>query len=131
MKLAIALASALLAGCATTNQTPLVFGETITLGVAIGAGTTEGGELTLGFKTRDIAIVPVMYTDGTSPKTLMSDIKGADKSESKDALSVLGQFSSNTDAKAAKVGLGKFFATGAAASSLAAGFRKSLETPEK
>jgi hypothetical protein len=51
------------------------------------------------------------------------------KSEGTDALSVLGQFSVDTNSKTADVGLGKFFATGLAAQKLADGFSERLAGP--
>jgi hypothetical protein len=51
------------------------------------------------------------------------------KSEGSDALSVLGQFSVETNSKTADVGLGKFFATGLAAQKLADGFGERLAGP--
>lgn len=56
-------------------------------------------------------------TDGTLTKTNPSK-----ELSSKDSLSVLGVFSTDTSAQTRTVGIGKFFATGAAAQRLAEGF---------
>lgn len=137
-----------LAGCSSmpTNM-PLIFGETVTVGISIGASTADqGADLTVGFKSKDIAIVPVttksdgsealtatVTSTGPSEKAVigpdgkMELTKPEKTSQSVDAFSVLGQFSSTTDAGARQVGLGKFFATGNAAVQLAGGFKECLK----
>ena len=124
MRIIAVVASVALAGCATPNASmPLMFGESITFGVSIGSSTAEQGvDLTLGFKSRDIALVPVVGPNGASIESAVVDANG----KATDAYSVLGQFDSKTDGTGAKVGLGKFFATGTAAATLADGFAKSM-----
>jgi hypothetical protein len=116
----------LLSACAEIPRNmPLVFGETLTFGASISGSTTDQGvEVTIGFKSRDIALVPVAIErrDGTIDK-LSAGISAGNT----DAFSVLGQFDSKTAAgTSAEVGLGRFFATGSAAQVLAAGFRCKL-----
>jgi hypothetical protein len=91
--------------------------------------TTQGAELTLGYRDFDIAIVPVAVTDGAGQIALIQgDVRGTGTDRGKDALSVFGHFGATTEAgTTAKIGLGKFFATGLAAQHLAVGFAEQLE----
>jgi len=114
----LALASA---GCATNRAMPLLFAQSQTLGVSIGGTAQEqGAELTLGYRDSDIAVVPVSVPQAGGTNTQLNASGGCDTDT--DAFSVLGQFKAETNAKSAKVGLGKFFATGIAARRLADGF---------
>jgi hypothetical protein len=122
-----------LAGCSSfPNNMPLVFGEDITLGISIGASATnQGGDLTLGFKSKDVAIIPVIAASGVTPTLIQSEITNSaignqPEKKTKDAYSVLGTFSTTTDSNGNKVGLGKFFATGQAATYLAGGFAAAM-----
>ena len=114
--------------CAPGTNTPLLFGQTQTLGVAINGSTVQqGAELTLGYRDLDIAIVPVTVTQQTGAVTQIKSTADPDPNQKfEDALSVLGQFEASTSASAPQVGLGKFFATGSAAKVLADGFAKKL-----
>lgn len=141
-----------LTGCASDlpRNMPLVFGEAITVGIGIGASTADqGGDFTLGFKSKDVAIIPVVaYDNDGSPVQIQADIsdttsgdestettadskivtrKPVTKTINKDSYSVLGQFGSVTDGAGKRVGLGKFFATGAAALQLSEGFAACLK----
>ena len=116
---------ALLTGCSTVENMPLIFGQSQTVGISISSSAADqGGEFTLGYKDRDIAIVPVTVKQSNGDSTLVKSTV----SNSQDAMSVLGQFEINTGTHAnnANVGLGKFFATGVAAQQLATGFKKKL-----
>lgn len=140
-----------LVGCASDlpRNMPLVFGESITFGVGIGTGTADQGvDLTLGFKSRDVAIIPVVaYKQDGTPEKLLAMITSKTASDKAtttekdkktvqdnlrtenpniDAYSVLGQFSTETDGKGRRVGIGKFFSTGNAATRIAEGFQKCL-----
>ncbi len=116
---------ALLGGCASSGTSmPLVFGQSHTVGLSIGGSAADQGvDLTLGYKDKDIAIVPVTVAQKGGANTQIKSSAGAGH---EDALSVLGQFELNSDAKQADVGLGKFFATGIAAKTLADGFKEKL-----
>lgn len=50
------------AGCTNLPKNmPLVFGESITVGISIGATTADqGADFTVGFKSRDVAVIPVV-----------------------------------------------------------------------
>ena len=120
------VAGAALAGCATNQPLPLLFGQTHNVGIVISGSTAEqGAELTLGYRDRDIAVVPVAVPQEDGKYTQLSStvphetIPGA---VAKDAFSVLGQFDVKGETTPVQVGLGKFFATGLAAQKLADGF---------
>ena len=126
-----ALGALLIDGCASQSNLPLIFGQSHTVGISIDGNATEGGAgLTIGYKDRDIAIVPVTVQQANEERTQLEATvaKGYSKDQQiagqdKDAFSVLGQFELNTETGSqAKVGLGKFFATGLAARRLADGF---------
>ncbi|MBI2305843.1 MAG: hypothetical protein HYU78_00940 [Rhodocyclales bacterium] len=150
--LSLAAVALTVAGCATDvpRNMPLVFGESISVGISVGTPAADGGgEFTLGFKSRDIAVIPVVvYDNAGNPQRLRAENdqkEAVEKSEtkraegtltttqpkkeitSKDAFSVLGVFSTDTSAQSKTVGIGKFFATGTAAQRLADGFSKCLE----
>lgn len=148
----LAIGALALSGCASDmpRNMPLVFGESITVGIGVGASAADnGGDFTLGFKSKDIAVIPVVVYDQAGNPTLVqaendernqaakavqgagdsktTTTKPAEKVSSKDALSVLGVFSTDTSGTGRSVGIGKFFATGAAAQRIAEGFSNCLE----
>lgn len=123
-----------LVGCSSDfpRNMPLLFAETNTVGISIAATTgDQGGDFTLGYKSRDIAIVPVVVL---KPDGSVEQIKGkethpsgsANPQEFEDAYSVLGQFDTKTAGTGHQVGLGRFFATGQAAVYLSEGFQAQL-----
>jgi hypothetical protein len=124
--LSIAATVAALSGC--TSSPSLVFGQSHTVGISMsGAASEAGAELSIGYKDRDIAVVPVAIVkkDGTlnADGMVNSQVSSVNtEGYDTDSLSVLGQFEVNTNAKEATAGLGKFFATGLAAQKLADGF---------
>lgn len=115
-------------GCSEVPNPPLIFGQTHTVGITIaGSPAEQGGELTLGYRDRDLAFVPVSVTQSDGSVTQVESHafggqRDGDARPDKDALSVLGQFDVSTEGQTAKIGLGKFFATGLAAKRLADGF---------
>lgn len=121
-------AAAALAGCASSpGTTMLVFGQTTTIGIAVGGSVTDqGATFSLGYQDRNFAVVPatVQQADGGATQ-VRSIASGEGQQTSEDALSVLGQFDVQSSADGAgrvDIGLGKFFATGLAAKVLADGF---------
>jgi len=122
MSLAVAGAAMSLAGCAGSTL-PVVFADKTVLGVDI-SGSEQGADLSLGFKTRSLSIVPVAVrqkdADGNVTKIELIVGKGQDK-DVRDSFSTFGNFTTNTGVQgvAASVGLGRFFATGVAAQALA------------
>ena len=110
----------ILSGCASNQDLPLIFGQSQTVGISIGAGASDqGADFVLGYKDKNVAIVPVTVKDSDGGSVQVASKSGE---EFEDALSVLGQFEVKTDTSQGNVGLGKFFATGAAAKSLSDGF---------
>jgi hypothetical protein len=118
-------AAALLAGCVTQDASiPLIFGQQQTFGVSMGGdASSQGVEMTVGFKDRNIAVVPVVAKNASGG---LVHVRSVATEGFNDAYSVLGQFSAEADSTAGKVGLGKFFATGLAARNLAEGFADAM-----
>lgn len=144
--LAAVSGSLILGGCADQQYMPLVFGQSDTLGISISGSTTEqGAELTLGYKGRNIAIIPVVVkqADGTVINVFATRKGGTNKeggtnADFVDALSVFGQFEAAASGgtatgtqPAVQASLGKFFATGLAALNISEGFAKKLENEGK
>jgi hypothetical protein len=117
--IALPLAASLLSGCASWERNPpLLFGEVQTIGISVGGSAPEqGGSITVGYRSQDIAIVPATIAQGADANT---QVKATAGEGFVDALSVLGQFEATVES--ARVGLGRFFATGQAAKKLADGF---------
>jgi hypothetical protein len=121
-------ASSVLSGCASTLDPPLVFVQTTSVGIT--AATTGGQatpELTVGYRDVDVALVPVTKGD-----RVIGSAAPGHTGQFADSFSVLGQFDVGVAAKTGLVpgvSLGKFFATGAAASTLAEGYRCQLGAP--
>jgi hypothetical protein len=111
----IGVAACLLVGCAT-EEIPLVFGQAQTVGMTMaGSAPEQGGEFTFGYRDKNIAVIPTKS---------LSQAPDANGNAHQDALSVLGQFEVEAGAdEGGSVALGKFFATGLAAKTLADGFR--------
>lgn len=125
-RLVVLVISLVLTGCATGPDTPLIFGASNTVGISIGASAREQGvDFVVGYKGQDFAMVPVtaVKPDGGSLQ-LGGTVQGNDF---KDAFSVFGHFSLNAGSEVAKrQSIGKFFATGLAASNLSEGYREKL-----
>lgn len=118
------MAACTAAGCATDAGTMLIFGQTQTVGITIGGTAADQGvEFTLGYRDKNFAIVPATVRQSNGDST---QVRSVASPGFEDALSVLGQFEVSTNSKTADVGLGKFFATGTAAKTLADGFKAKL-----
>ena len=116
---------AVASSCADIKNPPLLFGQTQSVGISVSASAPDqGGELTIGYKDRNFAVIPVTVAqkDGAS-----TQIKSTAGNEHQDALSVLGQFEVSASAPEGAASLGKFFATGNAANKLADGFKDKLK----
>lgn len=124
--LSVVLGAAVVAGCGSVPNPPLIFGQTQTLGVTVaGSPASQGGEFTVGFRDWNFALVPVTVTQGDGTVTSLTASANPDgNSQFEDAFSTLGQFEADAEGGpgTAKVRLGKFFATGLAAKVLADGF---------
>jgi len=120
-----------LAGCGNADSSHLVFGQRIIVGLTISASAPEqGAELSLGYKDHNIAVIPVAIKkeDGTYQPLGSYNDAPANVAPASDAYSTLGQFEMNTgEDGTVSVGLGKFFATGIAAQTLADGFKESMK----
>ena len=121
---AFAATGAVLVGCTTTGTPPLIFGQAHIVGISASAGTSgQPGDFTLGYKSYDLAIVPVI-AESNGQNT---QIESASPNGAIDALSVLGQFAVKSGAgSTANTSLGEFFSTGSAAQVLAVGFATNL-----
>lgn len=108
-------------GCAQNQHMPLIFAQSQTVGISIGGTTADQGvEFTLGYKDKNVAIVPIAIPDKDGNLGSVGSTSGVGFD---DSYSVLGQFELSTSTNTTgNVGLGKFFATGAAAKALADGF---------
>lgn len=111
-----------LVGCGSTL--PLVFTDKTTLGIEASGGGEGAPEISLGFKTTSVAVVPVAVRrqgeNGAVAEVVPLQAHAANGST--DAYSTFGNFTTDTSAGAATatVGLGRFFATGIAAQNIAA-----------
>ncbi len=120
----IVLFATVLSGCAANQNLPLIFGQSQTVGISIGAGASDqGADFVLGYKDKNIAIVPVAIEVSEGNYAQVGSMSGENFD---DSFSVLGQFEVSSDTSEGNVGLGKFFATGAAAKALADGFSSKL-----
>ncbi len=124
-----------LAACGNVDSAHLVFGQQHTVGLTIaGSGPTQEAELTLGFKDKNIAVVPVAVKneDGTYTKLGGGIPEGENGGSAADAYSTLGQFELKAGSDSGpNVSLGKFFATGTAAQVLSQGFADKLSGVNK
>lgn len=114
------------AACATQPNT-LIFGSNDSLGLTVAGGAAEGGgEITLGYRSHNIAISPVVRTeqDGTTrPLGGNEPMVGPNQRGGSDTYSVLGSFGLDaTSSTETTISLGRFFSTGLAARELARGF---------
>lgn len=113
-------ALAALMGC-KSGTPPLIFGQAHVVGISVDTGTSgQPADFTLGYKSYDLAIVPVIAPAGTQINSFSSN-------NAVDALSVLGQFNVNSGSSGGgTAALGEFFSTGTAAQVLALGFATNL-----
>lgn len=105
------------------SNPPLLFADYTSFGLQLGTEVAgAGGSVTLGYKARSVAVVPVSAVDidGSAKQRRSSD------ADSKDALSVFASFESASGAGSGKVELGQLFATGIAAQELTNGYKCKL-----
>ena len=135
--------------CGNQDAAHLVFGQQQTLGLQVALTAPEqGGTFSLGYKDRNIAVVPVAIKKGTDGAydrlgstnnygvyvdengKVVRDPNAGEVGDRNDAYSTFGQFEIGVDANGnavtPTVSLGKFFATGIAAQTLAEGFKAKL-----
>jgi len=122
------LASASLAAC--TVNPPLMFGDLATIGLQIGSDAAgSGGSVTLGYKDRSVAIVPLSVLDENGKAWALR----AHDREAGDALSVFAVFKSSGQEDAKTVSIGQVFSTGTAAQRLTQGYEcylKQVKCPD-
>ena len=110
-----------LTGCGSTF--PLVFTDKTTLGLEASGGGEGAPEITLGFKTTSVAVIPVAVRgkDQTSGVTDVMPLQAKAADGSRDAYSTFGNFTTDSGVQttSVSVGLGRFFATGIAAQKIA------------
>lgn len=130
MRKLIALLALVVSACTETNgNSPLIFGQGVTVGISVGASPTAANtpDITIGVKQADLAIVPtvvpkdVPLANKDSRMILANGVPEKGGSSEYDALSTFGSFSNTT--KTGEVQLGIFFATGIAAQNLSRGFQ--------
>ena len=128
--LLLASSIAVIAGCSADQETPLIFGQLDSYGLSFNAGTAAAGaSLSVGYTGRNVAIIPVSYNKGNGSRCRVE----AAGPGFRDALSVFGQFEASSGPGEGQQGneqlatsLGKFFATGLAASNISDGFAAKL-----
>lgn len=119
----------ILSGCASNQNLPLIFGQSQTVGISIGGSASDqGADFVLGYKDKNIAIVPIAIEVSEGGHAQVGSTSGEGF---EDSFSVIGQFDVKSGTSpGGDVGLGKFFATGAAAKALADGFSSKLSGEE-
>ncbi|WP_341893459.1 hypothetical protein, partial [Variovorax sp. YR752] len=116
--------AALLLGACASNP-PLLFADSTTVGLKLGADTASlGGAVSLGVKNQSLAVVPVSVVDHTSQAFSMTGQAG----NRVDALSVFAVFKTDAENKDSPVKIGQVFSTGAAAQLITQGFECHLAT---
>ena len=77
-----------LAACGNVDSAHLVFGQQQTVGLTIaGAGTTQDAELALGYKDKNIAVVPVAVKEGDTYKLMGADTTPTEGGRISDSIS--------------------------------------------
>ncbi len=102
---------AALSGCASNQPLPLLFGQTQTVGLTINGSVPEqGGELSLAYRDRNIAVIPIQSPagaqfdarDGCSDQDLAETTgKAATTVEQKPATDTKNQSTTNANQKTA------------------------------
>lgn len=106
-------------GGACTSNPPLMFADTTTVGLSIGADTAAlGGAVSLGVKNQSLAVVPVSVVDDRSQAYAVAGQAG----RKVDALSVFAVFKADAESKDSPIKIGQVFSTGSAAQLLTQGY---------
>ncbi len=105
----------------------LIFAQQDLRALAVDGSALENGlKLTLGYRDRNLALIPVIGRDANGKYV---SLLGTNPDSGNDVLSVLGQFNARDDVggeSGISSGLSTFFTTGAAASYLSDGFKVQL-----
>jgi hypothetical protein len=116
-----------LANCTPMNNPPLFFAQRQTFGAGLhGSVPEQTTSLVVGYKDRDVAIVPVSAVEHGRIVPICA-LEGAKR----DSFSVFGNFKGDTKVSTTTAGLelDSFFATGIAADHLAAAFNPTPADP--
>jgi hypothetical protein len=111
---------------ASVSPARLIFAQQDIRALAIdGSGLEAGVKFTLGYRDRNLALIPVVGRDASGKLVSLS---GTNPDSGSDVLSVLGQFQGRDTVNESGIssGLHAFFTTGAAASYLSDGFKVKL-----
>lgn len=111
-----------LVGC--SSAPPLMFADNVSMGLQLGNQTASGGgSVSLGYKHRSVAIVPVAAVDGQGRvgTALSTDVMPGGAGTRKDALSVFAVFEGSAEG-GGPLRVGQAFATGIAAQRLTEGY---------
>lgn len=112
--IAAGLCAAMLAGCNTVD-TPLIFAKANTYGASIAATVPDqGGNLTLGYRSAHLAVVPVTAHDASGQVVPVNADLVSNTQKSKEAFATFAHFEA-TAGVPVKACLGDTFATGYAA----------------
>ena len=111
---------ALLSGCNTT-EAPLVFGKVNTFGASLSAtAPDQGGNVVVGYRSANIAVVPVYARDSNGAVTMRLYGQHKDNGFSAvDSFSTFAHFEASAGGTARGICLGDTFATGLAANRIA------------
>lgn len=115
------LALAIAAGLAACASSPsmLIFADNVTFGLQLGTNTAAGGSsVTLGFKNRSVAIVPMSVLDQDGNAQKLSSLDGGNG----DAMSVFAVFDASSSGQSSPLKAGQMFSTGVAAQQLTLGY---------
>ena len=116
-----------LAACRPDDRT-ITFAQVEILGIhtSTGTGTPAAAEATLGYRGINYATVPVVTkVKGPDGKEADATTKSTEGQKT-DALSVFGHFDASTGLPGSGTSIGKYFATGVAAQTLADGASRGL-----
>ncbi|MEJ8860137.1 hypothetical protein WKW79_36820 [Variovorax robiniae] len=104
-------------------QKPLLFARSDVIGIDIaGSLAQQGVQFVLGYNERSIALIPATTRNYNGKvQSIMGADGDGDGPVALDALSVLGQFKSNTKTQSLGFGIERYFATGYAARNLGDG----------
>lgn len=109
-------------------QSPLLFLRTDVVGIDLGGSLAEQGlQFVLGYRNRNLALIPV-YAEGAGNAVvrIVGKSETDNGEDALDALSVLGQFRTNTSTAKLDLGLERYFATGVAARNLGTSLRTAI-----
>jgi hypothetical protein len=103
----------------STSPSMLIFADNATFGLQLGSNTAaSGGNVTLGYRNRSVAIVPMSVLDETGTAKALRSRDGS----STDAMSVFAIFDAASADRTSPLNTGQMFSTGVAAQQLTLGY---------